>query len=160
MKRAWLTLLGGLAAGLLGYACIYFHATAAQRSIEQTKRPELAWLKTDYHLSDSQFAQVVQLHDAYYPKCVEMCRRINEQNAKVQELLGATNAVTSEIKQALTQAAQLRMECQAAMMQHFYEVSRAMPTEEGKRYLAWVQKETLVPGQMVPIQPSTKANQH
>ncbi len=39
------------------------------------------------------------------------------------------------------------------MMQHFYEVSRAMPPEQGKRYLAWVQSETLLPGQMVPTSP-------
>src|SRR5258708_31881934 len=85
--------------------------------------------KKEYHLTDAQFAQVVQLHDAYHPKCAEMCRRIDDQNAKIQQLLAATNAVTPEIKQALDGAAQLRTQCESAMLQHFYEVSRVMPPE-------------------------------
>ena len=124
--------------------------------MEQSTRPELAWLKSEYHLSDAQFAEVVRLHDAYKPKCAEMCRRIDEQNARVQKLLAATNTVTPEIKQALAQAAQLRAECESAMMQHFYEVSRAMPSDQGKRYLAWVQSETLLPGQMIPTKPAMR----
>ena len=156
MKRSWLILLGGLAAAVVAYACIYLHATSGQRSMEQSTQPELTWLKSEYHLSDAQFAQVVQLHDAYYPKCAEMCRRIDDQNARVQKLLATTNIVTPEIKQALAEAARLRVECQSAMMQHFYEVSRAMPPDQAKRYLAWVQSETLLPGQMVPTQPARK----
>ena len=153
MKSSWLSLSGGLLAGLVAYACIYLHATSVQCSMDQSSHPELAWLKHEYHPSDAQFAQVAQLHDAYRPKCAEMCRRIDDQNANVQQLLASTNTVTPEIKQALTKAAQLRVECQSAMMQHFYEVSRAMPPEQGKRYLSWVQQETLVPGQMVPTRP-------
>ena len=159
MKRSWLILFGGLLLGLATYAGIYHHTTSAQRSMEQSSRPELGWLKNDYRLSDAQFAQVLQLHDAYTPRCVEMCRRIDDQNAKVQKLLAATNAVTPEIKQALADAAQLRVECESAMMQHFYEVSRAMPPDQGKRYLAWVQSETLLPGRMVPTQPAMKMDQ-
>jgi hypothetical protein len=153
MKRSWLILLGGLVAGLVAYTCIYLHATVAQRSIKQSSRPELAWLKNEYHLTDAQFGEIVKLHDAYHPKCAEMCRRVEDQNAKIQQFLAATNTVTPEIKQALAQAAQLRTECHAAMLQHFYEVSRQMPPDQGKRYLAWVQSETLLPGQMVPIHP-------
>ena len=156
MKRSWLILLGGLLLGVVAYAGIYHHATSTQRSMERSTQPELAWLKNEYHLSDAQFGEVAKLHEAYYPKCAEMCRRIDDQNAKVQKLLAATNSVTPEIKQALAEAAQLRAECESAMMQHFYEVSRAMPPEQGKRYLAWVQSETLLPGQMVPTKPAMK----
>jgi len=156
MKRTWLILLGGIAAGCVAYAGIYLRTTSAQRSMEQSTRPELAWIKKEYHLTDAQFAQVVQLHDAYHPKCAEMCRRIDEQNAKIQQLLAATNAVSPEIKQALAEAARLRAECETAMLQHFYETSRQMPPEQGKRYLAWVQSETLLPGQMVPTKPAMK----
>jgi Spy/CpxP family protein refolding chaperone len=156
MKRSWLILFGGLLAGLIAYTCIYLHASSIQLSMEQAYHPEIAWLKNEYHLTDTQFVQVAQLHDAYRPKCAEMCRRIDDENAKVQQLLSETNIVTPEIKLALTEAAQLRVECQSAMMQHFYEVSRAMPPEQGKRYLTWVQQETLLPGQMVPTQPAMK----
>lgn len=160
MKRSWLILLGGLAAAAVGYACIYLPVMAGHQTIEQGPHPELAWLKREYHLSDSRFARVVELHDAYFPKCAELCKRIDKQNTKVQQLLSATNKVTPEIKQALTEAAQLRVECQSAMMQHFYEVRRAMPPDQGKRYLSWVQQETLLPGQMVPTSPGSAAEHH
>jgi len=80
-------------------------------------------------------------------------RTFDDQNAKVQQLLAGTNTVTSEIKQALAEAAQLRAECESAMLQHFFEVSRAMPPDQAKRYLSWVQEQTLMPGQMVPTAP-------
>ena len=89
-----------------------------------------------------------------------MCRRIDDQNTRVQQLLAATNAVTLEIKLALADAAQLRAECESAMLQHLYEVSRVMPPDQGKRYLAWVQQETLLPGQMVPTTPVTLSTHH
>src|SRR5438445_423019 len=159
MKRPWAIILAGLLAAGIGYACVYLPIMSAHRIAETGAHPELAWFKKEYHLDDAQFTHVVQLHDAYRPKCAEMCRRIDDQNAKVQQLLSATNTVTPEIKQALAQAAQLRVECQSAMMQHFYEVSRAMPPDQGRRYLAWVQQETLVPGQMVPTRPSMAMDQ-
>jgi Spy/CpxP family protein refolding chaperone len=160
VNRLWLILLGGVVAGLIAYTCIYLHATTVQRTMEQSSQPELAWLKAEYHLTDAQFAQVTRLHDAYRPKCAAMCRRIDEQNAKVQQLLAATNAVSPEIKEALAQTARLRAECEAAMLQHFYEISRQMPPEQRKRYLAWVQQETLLPGRMVPGQPAMKMDNH
>jgi hypothetical protein len=158
MRRCWLICFGGLAAGLIAYACVYLGATTPERSAEQSSHPQLAWLKEEYRLTEAQFAEVAKLHEKYGPKCAEMCRRIDDQNAKIGELLSATNTITPEIKGALAQAAQLRAECQAAMLEHFYQVSRAMDPEQGKRYLAWVQSETLLPGQMVPTGPGMKMN--
>jgi hypothetical protein len=153
VKRAWFILLGGLAAAGIVFASVYI---AAWHRTEPGPHPELAWLKQEYHLSDDQFEKVVQLHTAYWPKCGEMCGRIDEKNEKLQQLLAATNVVTPAIKAALGEVAQLRIECQAAMLQHFYEVSRVMSPEDGKRYLAWVQEETLLPHQMVPTSRTKK----
>ena len=41
---------------------------------------------------------------------------------------------------------QLQAECQASMLRHFYQVSQAMPPEQGRRYLAWVQEKTILAG--------------
>ena len=159
MKRSLLIIWGGLLAAGIGYACIYMPMMSSHRMRGEGPHPEMAWLKKEYKLTDNQFSQVARLHDEYLPKCAEMCRRIDEQNAKVQQLLAATNAVTLEIKQALAEAARLRSECETAMLQHFYETSRQMPLDQGKRYLAWVQQETLLPGQMVPTKPPMKMDQ-
>ena len=43
----------------------------------------------------------------------------------------------------LAEIAGLRAQCQAQMLQHFATVSQAMPPEQGRRYLAEMQKITL-----------------
>ena len=63
---------------------------------------------------------------------------------ELKRLLANTNAVTPEIQKTLAEAAQLRADCQKEMLQHFYDVSRTMPPEQGKRYLAWVQRSTVL----------------
>lgn len=158
MKRTWLIIIGGLVLAAVGYACIYLHGTSAQRSVEQSFRPELAWLQQEYHLSDAQFARVMELHNAYAPKCEEMCRLIDGKNAQLQKLLTATNLITPEIKQALAEAAGIRAECESAMLEHFYKVAQTMPPEQGRRYLDWVQQQTLKPSGMMPGGAPTNAS--
>lgn len=134
---------------LAGYAFLYFQGTADQRSIEHSSHPELTWLQQEYHLSDEQFARVLELHDAYAPHCAEMCRRIENKNAELQKLLSATNVVTPEIKQALTEAGEIRAECESAMLDHFYKVAQTMPPDQGRRYFEWAQKQVVKPSKMM-----------
>lgn len=150
MKRSWLIILGGLALAVCAYACIYFGRTVAERSVERSNRPELAWLQMEFQLTDAQLTRVVELHNAYAPKCDEMCRAIDAKNAEIKRLLAATNVITPEIKQALAQAAEIRAECETAMLDHYYKVAQTMPAEQGRRYLEWVQQETLKPSKMMP----------
>lgn len=158
MKRSWLIIIGGLVLAAVGYACIFLHGTSGQRSVEQSSRPELAWLQQEYQLSDAQFARVMELHNAYRPKCDEMCRVIDAKNAQLQKLLAATNVVTPEIKQALAEAAAIRVECESAMLDHYYKVAQTMPPEQGRRYLDWVQGQTLRPSKMMPGGAATNAS--
>lgn len=158
MKRSWLIIIGGLVLAAVGYACIYLHGTSGRRSVEQSSRPELAWLQQEYHLSGAQFTRVVELHNAYTPKCEEMCRVIDAKNARLQKLLAATNVVSPEIKQALAEAAAIRAECETAMLDHYYKVAQTMPAEQGRRYLDWVQGQTLRPSKMMPGGVATKAS--
>jgi Spy/CpxP family protein refolding chaperone len=148
MKRAWFIIVVGLMAAFAGYACVYLVCTCEQCSIEKKDGASLAWLQTEYHLTDAQLARVRELHDAYQPQCMAMCRKIDEKNAELQTLLAATNVITPEIRKALAESAQLRAECEQAMLAHFYEVAQVMPPEQGRRYLAWVQSATMMPGQM------------
>lgn len=143
-------MLGGLVLGGLTYACVYLHETAPRRSVEKSARPELAWLQQEFQLTDAQFARVEELHNAYAPKCDEMCRLIDAKNGQLQKLLTATNIVTPEIKQAMAEAGEIRAECETAMLDHFYKVAQTMPPEQGRRYLEWVQQETLKPSKMMP----------
>jgi len=144
MKRPWLILMAGIAAGLLAYSSFYYVSTARCHSLMDKPTPELAWLQAEFHLSDAEFARICQMHESYLAGCAERCRRIDEKNEELKRLLATTNSVTPEIEKTLAEAAQLRAECQTKMLQHFYEVSRTMPPEQGKRYLAWVQEQTIL----------------
>ena len=146
MKRAWFIMIGGLLLAVAAYICIYLARTSAARAMTGRDSLPLAWMQTEYQLSDAQMARVRQLHLEYEPKCMEMCRRIDEKNDQLQRLLMATNVITPEIKQALAETATLRADCQAAMLEHLYQVARVMPPDQARRYLDWMQTETLMPG--------------
>ena len=146
MKRPWFIVIGGLLLALAAYVCIYLARTSAERAMGADDSLPLAWMQKEYQLSDAQMVRVRQLHREYEPKCMEMCRKIDEKNDQLQRLLAATNVINPEIKQTLAESAQLRAACQTAMLEHLYEVARVMPPEQAKRYLDWMQNETLMPG--------------
>lgn len=145
MKRGLIILVFGLVAAAAAYGCIYFACTAPTRSLQQSKRPELAWLKDEFNLSDTEFKRVSELHSAYLPQCQEMCRKIDAQNVELQKLLADATNVSPEIESALTEASRLRADCQTMMLRHFIQVSQMMPPEQGRRYLAWVKEKAFLP---------------
>ncbi len=144
MKRSWFILVAGLVVALAAYFTFYFLSIANYQSLERSPEPELAWLKREFHLGDTEFARICQMHQAYLSGCMERCRRIDLKNEELKRLLAAANGMTPEIEKTLAEAAQLRAECQKKMLEHFYAVSRTMPPEQGKRYLAWVQEKTIL----------------
>jgi hypothetical protein len=144
MKRSWMTFFGGIALALVAYFGFYLISTARYRSLEKRPEPELAWLQKEFHLGDAEFRRICEMHDAYLTGCAERCHQIDMKNEELKQLLAGTNSVTPEIEKTIVEAAQLRAECQKKMLQHFYEVSRTMPPEQGQRYLAWVQGRTVL----------------
>ncbi len=157
MKRALVIALLGLVLAAAGYCASYFLGTASDRKLLNSPAPELAWLKKEFNLNDAEFARLCQLHASYLPHCQEMCRRIEAKNRELKELLAQANAVTPEIERKLAEAGQIRVDCQKAMLQHFYQVSQAMPPAQGKRYLQWIQEKTFLThyGMMHDSTPST-----
>ena len=145
MKRGLFILVLGLLAAVAAYGCVYFACTSSARSLENSDRPELAWLKDEFKLSDAEFQRVSELHTAYLPQCREMCQKIDTQNAQLQKLIGSATNTTPELDAALMGAAQLRADCQRMMLRHFIQVSQTMPPEQGRRYLAWVQERAFLP---------------
>jgi hypothetical protein len=143
MRRPILILLAGLAVAALGYFGVYYAGTSTCCSSGQGSAAALAWLKQEFQLSDAEFKRVCEMHEAYLSGCAERCRRIDQKNEEVVRLLAATNTITPEIEKALNEAALMRADCQKQMLQHFYEVSRTMPPEQGKRYLSWVRGQTI-----------------
>ncbi len=145
MKRScWIHILA-LVVGLAAYLAVYHHVTSRTKTTTKDGLPELLWLKTEFGMGDAEYQRVVQLHAQYQPECAVMCRQIEAINQHLMHLLEQTNTVTPEIEQALKEAARIRVECQVKMLNHFYAVSQSMPADQGRRYLHWVQSQTLLP---------------
>jgi heavy-metal resistance protein len=144
MRKALIILAAGLALAVGGYAGFCFFSCASNRELLRGPAPELAWLKKEFNLSDGEYARIMELHAAYLPGCQERCRRIAAKDTELKKLLAQTNVLTPEIERTLNEAAQLKVECQIAMLKHFAAVSETMPPEQGKRYLAWVQEKTFL----------------
>ena len=150
MKKGVLILVLGLLAAAAAYGCIYFVCMSPARSLQQSDKPELAWLKEEFRLSDAEFKRVSELHTAYLPQCRDRCREIDAQNVKLQTLLSIATNMTPEITAALTESSRLRSECQMMMLRHFFQVSQTMPPEQGRRYLAWVKEKAFLPNYDMP----------
>jgi len=142
MRRGFQILALGVVVAALAYAGFYVAGTARSRQMLHSPQPELAWLKQKYHLSDAEFTRISQLHNAYLPQCAKRCRQITELNRKLDSALAGASGLTPEIKALLTERAEVRAVCQTEMLEHFFAVSRTMPPEQGRRYLAWVQAQT------------------
>ena len=147
MKKAGLILLLGLVVSTAAFSGFYYFGTASCRALARDPQPELAWLKKEFKLSDAEFARIVKLHEAYLPQCAQRCLRIAEQNRKLEQLLSQASSLTPEIQNVLAERAKTRADCEAEMLQHFLEVSRTMPPEQGRRYLEWVEQQTFLSGQ-------------
>ncbi len=144
MRRTWLILLSGVVLALAAFLGSYRAGTARSHGWERTQTPELAWLKEEFHLTNAEFTRIAQMHEAYLAGCAERCRLIDAKNSELRRLLAETNVVTPQIERVLSESAQLRAQCQKQMLQHFYDVGRTMPVEQGNRYLAWVQAQTIL----------------
>jgi hypothetical protein len=85
------------------------------------------------------------LGDGYLPTCESHCNRIAGLSASLKAVLEdrAKGATSPEVSELLKQIGVARAECQSAMLRHFVEVSRAMEPEQGRRYLAEMQRLTI-----------------
>ena len=150
MKRGVLILLFGLVAAAAAYGCIYFACTSSARNLKHSEKPELAWLKQEFHLSEPEFKRVSELHASYLPQCRQMCLKIDAHNASLQKLLAEATNATPAIDAALAESGRLRSECQKMMLRHFFQVSQTMPPEQGRRYLAWVREKAFLANYDMP----------
>jgi hypothetical protein len=147
VRKGTTILLVGLLICAGAFAGFYLVFSSGHRQMLRQAKPELAWLKDEFKLSDAEFTRISHLHEAYLPLCRERCRRIREQNEMLDRLLARSGAVTPEIQALLAERAKTRADCEAAMLKHFLEVSKAMPAEQGQRYLSWVERQSSLHGQ-------------
>ena len=143
VRRPLFILLGVVTLGLAVFAGSFYVSRQICLARNANPADDLSWLRQEFHLSDAEMAQIRGLHEGYLPKCAEMCARIAAKKQELETALaGATNLNAAALED-LRDLAALRARCQAQMLDHFMEVSRAMPPEQGRRYLAEMQRLTL-----------------
>jgi hypothetical protein len=92
-------------------------------SVAAASPDEIAWLRTEFHLTPAQLAAVKQLHADYHPVCMAHCAAITEARE--------TSAPPAEL-------ARLEAVCRDATLAHLQRVAAVMPPAEGTRFLALV----------------------
>jgi hypothetical protein len=143
MRRPLLILVVMLLAGAAAF--VGGQRLVAYWCAKHMARPtdDLDWLRLEFRLNDAELARVRQLHDGYLPKCREFCERIDARKRELQALLVSPTNAPATVEQKLIEVGTVRAQCQAAMLQHFREVSQVMPPEQGRRYFAEMQRLTL-----------------
>jgi hypothetical protein len=124
-----------------------------------TANDDLAWLRQEFQLGEAELARVRTLHDGYLPRCAEMCRQIAAKKRDLEQVLARETNVNAAVEQKLSELGALRAQCQTEMLRHFAEVSQAMPPEQGRRYLAEMQRITLGTHEQIERSMSDSAGQ-
>lgn len=143
MNRSLAILLGALALAAALFAGSYFASQRATMMCCVNPADDLGWLKSEFHLSDAEMARIRELHEGYQPKCAEICAEIAAAKHELADMVGSSTNLTAAAQAKLNEIAALRVHCQSNMLQHFVAVSRAMPLEQGQRYLAEMKRLTL-----------------
>jgi hypothetical protein len=102
------------------------------------KKDALAWLRTDFRLTDAQFATIRRLHEAYAVVCEQHCQAIQEAAIRRNQLKAAPGTDAAALAAADRKVEELREVCETAIAAHVREVAAQMEPEQGRRYLALV----------------------
>jgi hypothetical protein len=138
MKKSLAILILALLAGFAAFGITRKHCATSNGNTLLDHLPELAWLKTELTLSDTQFSKVAELHDAYRPVCEEMCRRIDESRAHLEAVALKNRSTDTELQQAIADYERVRGECKMKMLEHLYQTAALMNEEQAGRHLKTV----------------------
>ncbi len=97
---------------------------------------ELAWMKTEFHLTPSQTVAIEKLHDDYNPVCLEHCHLIRETRVRLTAIEAATPRDFAAYAAAQTEMTRLKAVCHDATKKHLEAVAAQMSPDEGRRFLA------------------------
>jgi hypothetical protein len=102
------------------------------------KGDALEWLRSDFNLTEGQFAAVKQLHESYGVVCEEHCRAIQEAARQRQQVRSQSPGDPAAVAAAEKKVEELRTVCETAIAAHVRQVAAQMSPEQGARYLALV----------------------
>ena len=129
-----------LVTGIAAYCITRVHCHSERKEVLLDSMPELAWLRKELKLSDDQFAKASELHIAYRPTCVVMCRIIADAHARLETLARSGHHISPELIEAIRDHARVHAECQQKMLAHLYQTADLLDDKQAAIYL-----KTMVP---------------
>ena len=135
MRKGAVILAIALLAGAVAFYMMRSRKMDESRGLLMDSMPELTWVRKELELTDEQFAKVSDLHSAYRPKCVEMCRRVSAAHEKLDGLAIKDRKMSAELEAAIREHAVIHGECQQAMLNHLYETAAVLDEKQANRYL-------------------------
>ncbi len=124
-------------AGTAGFLSFRMGADPAVKAA-LAKQDAMAWLRTDFQLTDAQFAAIRKLHDSYSIECEEHCRAIQVAVRARNALKAAPEAGSDALAAVDRRVAALRLACESAIAAHVRRCAAEMSPEAGQRYLGLV----------------------
>lgn len=122
-------LLIAITAAALAFGITY---ALLQPAPDPAEVDELAWMQKEFRLTPDQSAAIAQLHDDYFPVCMDHCRNI----VRARDALAAAGPAERPAAQA--ELARLETVCRDATLAHLQRVAAVMPPDQGTRFLALV----------------------
>lgn len=135
-----LVLTAALIAAIAGAVGFFSFRTSRNPAVEAAlaQRDAMAWLRTDFQLTDAQFAAIQKLHTSYSVVCEEHCRAIQAATRARNELKARAEGDAAAFAAADRRVEELRLECESAIATHVRQCAAVMSPEAGQRYLALV----------------------
>ena len=144
MKRPDIILLAVAAVAVAAYFACYHFATRETRQMLGDAN-NMAWLRTEFALTDEQARAIAKLQADYEPRCMEMCDRIAKSGERLGMLLQKSTAMTPELEAAMREASQTEADCHVATLAQAFAISTHMAPEQAVRYRAMI-AERIMPG--------------
>lgn len=128
---AALLIVAAAIAGVLGYR------SACDPTLREAARhgDVSAWLRREFHLTDSQYAAIEKLHREYSGVCEGHCRAIRAAMSEREAIRGARPEDKGAVAAAELRIRELSTECESSLLRHLERVAAEMSAADGRRYL-------------------------
>ncbi len=96
---------------------------------------DLDWLESELAVTEAQMGKIRALHVAYHPVCEELARRLETSHIKLDKLTATAMGISPALELALKEHSEVHLECQLAMLKHFYETAGYLSPAQAQQYL-------------------------
>jgi hypothetical protein len=150
MKRFLLTLVLGLTAGISSHLAYYRYNEPAPTD---TLEGQLAWMKAELKLSDSQFTRIKELHQASHPRLQAMAAQVAHMQTEFTEFEQTrrnTDRVDFlEFARFVENRRNLNRECLDSTRQLVLASAEIMTRQQRQQYISLVAKAEPLVGSLL-----------